>query len=45
MASYNAIQAAMRGGLSGILTTIIIGFAVIAAVKQTQEIANDIVGV
>ena len=42
--SYNAISNSIRGGASGPVIGIIVGFAVITACQQTGKIANDIVG-
>lgn len=42
--SYRTISSAIRGGLTGPVIGIILGFAVITVVTQTQQIANDAIG-
>ena len=42
--SYRTISAAIRGGFTGPVIGVILGFAVITVVTQTQQIANDAIG-
>lgn len=42
--AYRALGTAIRGGATGPVIGIIVGFAVITACQQTGKIANDIVG-
>ena len=42
--SYQTINAAMRGGKAGPIVGVILGLAVITAITQTGEIANDAIG-
>jgi hypothetical protein len=42
--SYKTISSAIRGGFRGPVIGVILGFAVITTVTQTQQIANDAIG-
>jgi hypothetical protein len=44
MIAYSAIGSSIRGGATGPVVGIIVGFAVIITCQQTSKLANDIVG-